>query len=126
MGNVTKVNMVKVHYLGDSEEPSIFTGVATGTPYKFGGRISLGKVDARDLTIGHSTHPGLLELTDGKGQKLFELWTPETSKQQREQERQLQEQEAKAEALLLPPEELEAKPKRKKKEPDAESPLPGD
>jgi hypothetical protein len=85
VGNVTKVTMVKLHYLGGFEEPFIFMGVATGEPYKFGGRINLGEVDSRDLTIGQSTHPGLLELTDNKGQKLFELWTTETQEQWREQ-----------------------------------------
>lgn len=102
MGNVTQVKMIKIHYLGDAEEPTEFVGVATKTPYQFGGRINLGEVDARDLSIGRSTHPGLLELDDDKGQKLFEMWTPlQEQKAKREAEARAREVRKAAEALAV-------------------------
>lgn len=126
MGNVTRINLVKVHYLGDFEEPFIFMGVATKTPYKFGGRINLGEVDARDLSIGRSTRPGLLELTDGKGQKLFELWTP--LQEQKEAEARTQEAQEAAEALAVPegPKKSKAKRKLAAEPTNGKDPLPAD
>jgi len=103
MGNVTKVVMIKVRYLGDFDEPFVFVGVATKTPYKFGGKWNLGDVDVRDLATGISTRPGLFELTDDKGQKLFEKHTPRERK--------------KRETKVIEPVEEPS---------DAESPVPGD
>jgi hypothetical protein len=89
---------VKVRYLGDLEEPTDFVGVATKNVYVFGGKVNLGDVDVRDLTIGRSTRPGLFELTDGKGQKLFEKHTPlkEEAKAKAREAREA------AEALAIP------------------------
>lgn len=87
MGNVTKITMIKVHYMGDFEEPFVFVGASTKTSYKFGGQINLSDVDSRDLATGVSTRPGLFELTDGKGQKIFELWTSQRAEEERERMR---------------------------------------
>ena len=70
---------VKLRYLGDSEEILSFTGAATRSEYKVGGRINLVDVDSRDLSTGVSWAPGLLELT-GPGGKLFDIHTPRKRK----------------------------------------------
>jgi hypothetical protein len=120
---------VKLRYLGDSKELLEYEGPATRKGYVVGGRINLVTVDSRDLATGISWAPGLLEMTDPAGAKLFEFHRP--LKEEVEAERKAREMEAQAwadaEALALPPEE--PKPKRRKakaEEPDGESSLPGD
>lgn len=66
--------LVKVHYLGDAEEPELYVGAATRTEYHFGGKVNLGEVNSNDLTTGNSRSPGLLELTGEGGRKLFEVY----------------------------------------------------
>lgn len=113
MGNVTRVRTIKIRYLGDAEEPIDFVGVATKNVYTFGGKINLGEVDVRDLAIGRSTHPGLFELTNDKGQKLFEMHVP--LKEEVETARAMKQKAWEdAEAIALP------------EEADGESTVPGD
>lgn len=119
MGNVTKITMIKVHYLGDFEEPFIFPGVSTKTPYKFGGQKNLGDVDSRDLATGISTRPGLFELTDGKGQKIFELWTSQRAEEERERMRAEMEAEE-------PPDDIDDVGVVSSGETDGEDTIPGD
>lgn len=126
VGNVTQVKMIKIRYLGDLEEPTVFKGVATKTPYQFCVKMNLDDVDVRDLSIGRSTHPGLFELRDSKGQRLFKKHVP--LKEELEAEARAQEAREAAEALAVSP--GEPKPKRRKakppEEPDDEGAVPGD
>jgi hypothetical protein len=105
---------VRLRYLGDSKELLDFAGPATRKLYTVGGRLNLISADSRDLSTGISWAPGLLELTDSAGAKLFEFHRP--LKKEIEAERKAREMEKKAweaaEALALPPEE--PKPKRRK------------
>jgi len=105
---------VKLRYLGDSEELLSFEGPATRQEYVVGGKINLVTVDSRDLATGISWAPGLLEMTDPAGAKLFEFHRPLKEEVEAEAKAKAMAEEAwkNAEALALPPEE--AKPKRRK------------
>ena len=67
---------VKLRYLGSSKELLSYEGAATRQEYVVGGKINLIIVDSRDLATGISWAPGLLELTDESGMKLFEFHVP--------------------------------------------------
>lgn len=110
VGNVTQVKMIKIRYLGDLEELTVFKGVATKTPYQFCVKMNLDDVDVRDLSIGRSTHPGLFELRDSKGQRLFKKHVP--LKEELEAEARGKEVREAAEVFALAPEEP-VKPKRR-------------
>jgi hypothetical protein len=120
--------LVKLRYLGDSDELLIYEGAATRTEYTVGGKINLVEAYQADLATGISWAPGLLEITGEGGKKLFEIHVPLKEEMEAEARAKARAQEAweNAEALALPPEEPEAEPKRKKKEPDGESPVSGD
>lgn len=122
VGNVTQIKMIKIRYLGDLEEPTVFKGVATKTPYQFCVKINLGEVDVRDLSIGRSTHPGLFELRGPKGERLFRKHVP--LKEELGAEARAQEAREAAEAFALTPEEpvKRRKVKAKVEEPDDETP----
>jgi len=120
---------VKLRYLGDSKELLSYEGPATRQEYVVGGRINLVTADSRDLSTGISWAPGLLEMTDPAGAKLFEFHRPLKEEVEAEAEAKAMAEEAwrNAEALALPPEE--PKPKRRKakaEESDGEGALPGD
>jgi len=122
---------VKLRYLGDSKDLLGFEGPATRREYVVGGRINLVAVDSRDLSTGISWAPGLLEMADDAGAKLFEFHRPLKEEIEAEAEARAMKEEAwkNAEALALPPEEPE--PKRRKAKPKAEASddegaLPGD
>jgi len=107
---------VKLRYLGDSKELLSYEGPATRQEYVVGGRINLITADSRDLSTGISWAPGLLEMTDPAGAKLFEFHRSLKEEVEAEAEAKAMAEEAwrNAEALALPPEEP-AKPKRKAK-----------
>lgn len=117
--------IVKLRYLGDSKKMLSFEGAATRVEYVVGGKINLVDADSRDLSTGISWAPGLLEMTDSAGAKLFEIHVPLKEEIEAEAAAKARVEEAweAAEALALPP---EVKSKAKEKEPDGESPLPGD
>ena len=122
---------VKLRYLGDSKKLLSFEGAATRKEYVIGGQINLVDVDSRDLSTGISWAPGLLEVTDSAGAKLFEIHVPLKEEIEAEAEAKARAEEAReaAEALALPPEEPASAKKRRRaeeEESDAESPLPGD
>ena len=113
---------VKLRYIGGSDELLSFEGIATRKEYVVGGRINVIEVDSRDLSAGISWAPGLLEMTDAQGHKLFEIHVP--LKEEIEAEARAQEAREAAEALAV-----ESKPKRSKakpKEPDGEGTVSGD
>jgi len=126
-------DLIKLRYLGDSDELLVYEGAATRTGYTVGGRLNLVEAYQADLATGISWAPGLLELTGEGGKKLFEIHVPLAAEVEAEAKAKARAEEARqmAEALALPPEEAEAEPKAKRRqakeeEPDGESPLPGD
>lgn len=122
---------IKLRYIGGSDELLSFKGIATREEYVVGGKINLVIADSRDLSAGISWAPGLLEMTDAQGHKLFEIHVPLKEEIEAEAEAQVRKEEAleAAEALALPAEEPE-KPKRRKAkpkvEPDGEGTVSGD
>lgn len=109
---------VKVRYVGASKDLLDFDGPATRKIYTVGGRINLVVADSRDLSTGVSWAPGLLEMTDAQGHKLFEIHVP--LKEEIEAKVRAQEAREAAEALAV-------KPKRRKaEEPDGEGTVSGD
>lgn len=119
---------VKLRYLGDSKELLDFEGPATRKIYTVGGRINLMTADSRDLSTGISWAPGLLELTDDAGAKLFEFHRPLREEIEAEAEARARKEEAweAAEALVLPSEPAKSKRRKAKVESDGEGTVPGD
>jgi len=120
---------VKLRYIGGSDELLSFEGIATRKEYVVGGKINLVAVDSRDLSAGISWAPGLLEMTDAQGHKLFEIHVPLKEEIEAEAKAEAMKEKAwaSAEALALPPEEKSKVRRRKAKvEPDGESTVPGD
>lgn len=62
---------VQIRYVEQHSGIQTFRGPKSQKRYKFGGDLRLGEVDARDLATGDSTRPGLLEMTDKGGRRLF-------------------------------------------------------
>jgi len=122
--------LVKLRYLGDSDELITYEGAATRAEYIVGGKINLVEAYQADIATGISWAPGLLELTGEGGKKLFEIHVPLAEEIEAEAEAKARAKEAweAAEALALPQEEAEPKAKQRKakEEPSGESPLPGD
>ena len=120
---------VKLRYIGDSDELLSFEGIATREEYVVGGRINVIEVDSRDLSAGISWAPGLLEMTDARGHKFFEIHVPLAEEIEAEAKAKAMKEEAweAAEALALPQEEP-VKPKRRKRkaESDGQSTISGD
>ena len=109
---------VKLRYVGGSEELLHFEGPATRKEYTVGGKINLVVADSRDLSMGVSWAPGLLEMTDPAGAKLFEIHVPLKEELEAEAEARARQDEAwkAAEGLALPP-EAKSKVKRRKAKP---------
>lgn len=120
----TPGELVKLKYLGDSNELISFEGAATRTEYTVGGRFNLIEAYSSDLATGISWAPGLLELRGKGGEKLFKIHAPLKEEIEAEAASKARVKEAweAAEELALSSEE----PEVKEEEPDGESTLSGD